>query len=153
MSSHLEKQNESRFPVVGIGTSAGGFDALTGLLQHLPPDTGMGFVLVQHLDAEHESAMKRGDLMGDQPLSRSAIRKHPVDRWRLSTPIWVTGGNAAPLPFLEEDFLKRDKVAASAGWPCKRCDGPWCPIPVQARAFSAEGTRKFAASWDPPARN
>jgi len=67
MSSHLERQNESRFPVVGIGASAGGFDALTGLLQHLPPDTGIGFVLVQHLDPEHESAVKRNDLMGDQP--------------------------------------------------------------------------------------
>ena len=57
MSSHLEKQNGSRFPIVGIGASAGGLDALTGLLQHLPPDTGMGFVLVQHLDPEHESAL------------------------------------------------------------------------------------------------
>ena len=42
---------------MGIGASAGGLDALTGLLQHLPPDTGMGFVLVQHLDPEHESAL------------------------------------------------------------------------------------------------
>jgi chemotaxis response regulator CheB len=50
-------QNESRFPIVGIGASAGGLDALTELLQHLPPDTGMGFVLVQHLDPEHESAL------------------------------------------------------------------------------------------------
>ena len=59
MSSHLEKQNESRFPIVGIGASAGGLQAFTGLLQHLPPDTGMGFVLVQHLAHGHESALTR----------------------------------------------------------------------------------------------
>ena len=43
--------------VVGIGASAGGLEAFTQLLQHLPTDTGMGFVLVQHLDPEHESAL------------------------------------------------------------------------------------------------
>ena len=59
MSSHLEKQNESRFPIVGIGASAGGLEALTGLLQHLPPDTGMGFVFVLHLAPERESALTR----------------------------------------------------------------------------------------------
>src|SRR5207249_656889 len=43
------------FPIVGIGASAGGLEAVTRLLQHLPSDTGMGFVLVQHLDPVHES--------------------------------------------------------------------------------------------------
>src|SRR5437867_4152562 len=46
-----------RFPIVGIGASAGGLEACTHLLQHLPPDTGMGFVLVQHLDPKHASAL------------------------------------------------------------------------------------------------
>jgi chemotaxis response regulator CheB len=45
------------FPIVGIGASAGGLEAFTELLRHLPPDTGMGFVLVQHLDPQHESAL------------------------------------------------------------------------------------------------
>ena len=45
------------FPIVGIGASAGGLEAFTQLLKHLPVDTGMGFVLVQHLDPEHESAL------------------------------------------------------------------------------------------------
>ena len=44
-------------PIVGIGASAGGLEAFTELLQHLPLDTGMGFVLVQHLDPSHESAL------------------------------------------------------------------------------------------------
>jgi two-component system CheB/CheR fusion protein len=45
------------FPVVGIGASAGGLEAVTILLKHLPPDTGMALVLVQHLDPKHESAL------------------------------------------------------------------------------------------------
>jgi len=45
------------FPIVGVGASAGGLEAFTQLLQHLPPDTGMAFVLVQHLDPHHDSAL------------------------------------------------------------------------------------------------
>ena len=45
------------FPVVGVGASAGGLEAFTKLLQHLPADTGMAFVLVQHLDPKHESIL------------------------------------------------------------------------------------------------
>jgi two-component system CheB/CheR fusion protein len=43
--------------VVGIGASAGGLEAFTQLLKHLPADTGMCFVLVQHLDPHHNSAL------------------------------------------------------------------------------------------------
>jgi len=45
------------FPIVGVGASAGGLEAFTQLLKHLPADSGMGFVLVQHLDPDHESAL------------------------------------------------------------------------------------------------
>jgi len=44
-------------PIVGIGASAGGLEAFTLLLEHLPVDTGMAFVLVQHLEPDHESAL------------------------------------------------------------------------------------------------
>lgn len=47
----------AKFPIVGIGASAGGLEAMTQLLQNLPPDTDMAFVLVQHLDPTHESAL------------------------------------------------------------------------------------------------
>jgi len=48
---------ETHCPVVGIGASAGGLEAFNRLLRHLPPDTGYGFVLVQHLDASHPSSL------------------------------------------------------------------------------------------------
>ena len=43
--------------VVGIGASAGGLDAFKRILHRIPDDTGMAFVLVQHLDPTHESLM------------------------------------------------------------------------------------------------
>ena len=52
-----KKQSLAPFPIVGIGASAGGLDAFTEFLKHLPLDTGMGFVLVQHLDPQHASAL------------------------------------------------------------------------------------------------
>ncbi len=45
-----EPSKSSSFPIVGVGASAGGLLAFTELLKQLPLDTGMGFVLVQHLD-------------------------------------------------------------------------------------------------------
>ncbi len=45
------------FPVVAIGASAGGLEAFTQLLSHLPATTGMAFVLVQHLDPSQPSLL------------------------------------------------------------------------------------------------
>lgn len=47
----------TRHLIVGIGASAGGLEAFTHLLRHLPADTGTAFVLVQHLDPNRESAL------------------------------------------------------------------------------------------------
>ena len=46
-----------RFPIVGLGASAGGLEAFTRFLKALPSDTGMGFVLIQHMDPTHESIL------------------------------------------------------------------------------------------------
>ncbi len=43
------------FPIVGIGASAGGLEAFIQVLSNMPVDTGMAFVLVQHLDPTHPS--------------------------------------------------------------------------------------------------
>src|SRR5688572_8956364 len=45
------------FPVVGVGASAGGLEALTELLEHLPANPGLAFLLVPHLDPHHKSLM------------------------------------------------------------------------------------------------
>src|ERR1700739_2471324 len=45
------------FPIVGLGASAGGLDAFRRLLAALPANTGMAFILIQHLDPTHASMM------------------------------------------------------------------------------------------------
>jgi two-component system, chemotaxis family, CheB/CheR fusion protein len=45
------------FPVVGIGASAGGLEAVTALLDELPPDLGMAYVFISHLSPDHESLL------------------------------------------------------------------------------------------------
>jgi two-component system CheB/CheR fusion protein len=44
-------------PVVAIGASAGGLDSMARLLDAMPADTGMAFLLVQHLDPHHPSQL------------------------------------------------------------------------------------------------
>src|SRR5262245_36073302 len=44
-------------PIVGIGGSAGGFEATMELLKALPAENGMTFVIVQHLDPHHASRL------------------------------------------------------------------------------------------------
>ncbi|HZE99295.1 MAG TPA: chemotaxis protein CheB [Planctomycetota bacterium] len=46
-----------RIPIVCIGASAGGLDAFGRLLEELPPDTGMAYVIIQHLDPSHPSSL------------------------------------------------------------------------------------------------
>src|SRR4051794_36316520 len=43
------------FPVVGIGASAGGIQALLRLFEQMPKETGMAFVIVLHLSPKYES--------------------------------------------------------------------------------------------------
>jgi two-component system, chemotaxis family, CheB/CheR fusion protein len=46
-----------RFPVAGVGASAGGMEAFIEFLRQIPPDCGMAFVLIQHLDPTHASSL------------------------------------------------------------------------------------------------
>jgi two-component system CheB/CheR fusion protein len=47
------------FPIVGIGASAGGLEALRQFFGALPKEPGMSFVVVQHLDPHHESILSQ----------------------------------------------------------------------------------------------
>nr|MBA2563212.1 hypothetical protein [Chitinophagaceae bacterium] len=49
--------SKNLFPVVGIGASAGGLEAFKNLIQAIPENSGMAYILVQHLHPEHESAL------------------------------------------------------------------------------------------------
>jgi two-component system CheB/CheR fusion protein len=45
------------FPIVGIGASAGGLEALEQFLRHVPAGSGMAYVIIQHLDPTHKGIM------------------------------------------------------------------------------------------------
>lgn len=49
-------------PIVGVGASAGGLEAFQTFLTAAPPDAGLAYVLVQHLDPNHESML--AELLG-----------------------------------------------------------------------------------------
>jgi two-component system CheB/CheR fusion protein len=46
-----------RCTIVGVGASAGGLEACSEMLNHLPPEPGLALVLVQHLDPRHSSSL------------------------------------------------------------------------------------------------
>lgn len=54
------------FPVVGVGASAGGLRALETLFRHLPSDTGMAYVVIQHLEKGRDSLLQ--ELISKQTL-------------------------------------------------------------------------------------
>ena len=56
-SSEALLKKDHAFPIVAIGASAGGLEAMTQLLQHLPSNIGMAFIYVQHLSPDHESIL------------------------------------------------------------------------------------------------
>ncbi|RCJ31652.1 ATPase [Nostoc minutum NIES-26] len=56
-TSDAEQEENQLFPIVGMGASAGGLEAFAELLSHLPTDTGMAFVLVQHLSPNQKSLL------------------------------------------------------------------------------------------------
>lgn len=60
--AHNVREETSTFFIVGIGASAGGLDALERFFKHMPADSGMGFVIIQHLSPEHKSLM--AELLG-----------------------------------------------------------------------------------------
>ena len=50
-------KESNRFPIVGIGSSAGGLEALELFFSNVPPDTNMAYVIIQHLSPRHKSIM------------------------------------------------------------------------------------------------
>ena len=110
--------------VVGIGASAGGLDACKRLLAALPADSGMAFILVQHLDPTHQSMLV--DLLADHTAMAviQATDGMPIEADRIyiippGTYLSVAAGalhlsqpgvkHGARLPF---DFLLRSLAGA-----------------------------------------
>ena len=66
------------FPVVGIGASAGGLQAVKTFFEHMPKDCGMAFVVILHLSPDHQS-------VADKIIQEST--RLPVSQVNDTTPI------------------------------------------------------------------
>ena len=53
----LAKSDNNQFPIVGIGASAGGLESLELFFGNMPNNSGMAFVVIQHLDPNHPGIM------------------------------------------------------------------------------------------------
>src|SRR5947208_2155714 len=68
-----QPDRENAFPIVGIGASAGGLEALEVFFTAMPSDSGMAFVVVQHLSPDFKSLMD--ELLG----RRTSMAIHRVE--------------------------------------------------------------------------
>ena len=57
LDSKGKDQQDNSFPIIGIGASAGGLEAFEQFFRFMPPDSGMAFVLIPHLDPGHASML------------------------------------------------------------------------------------------------
>ncbi len=117
----LNSETVAKFPVAGIGASAGGLEAFLQLLKGLPTDTGMAFVLVQHLDPKHDSQL--ADLL-DQ--SHADARARSGER-----------ANSSPnlVHVMPSNVLM---TVASAGWSSCHAGNTMSPIDCFLRSLAAE---------------
>jgi two-component system CheB/CheR fusion protein len=86
----LEPSRGDSFPIVGIGASAGGLEAFKELLASLPEKTGMAYVLVPHLDPDHQSVLTEilsrltkipvSEVMDGMPVERDRIYIIPPNK-------------------------------------------------------------------------
>src|SRR6185436_9562619 len=56
-SVYQSEMTSSRHLIVGLGASAGGLEAFKGFFVNMPPDSGMAFVLIQHLAPDKKSIL------------------------------------------------------------------------------------------------
>ena len=80
IAEHNDRPSESSNPpdlrIVAIGASAGGLESLERLFTHLPPDTGMAFVVLQHLSPDFKSLMD--ELLSRRTQMRIRLAEHDM---------------------------------------------------------------------------
>ena len=112
-------------PIVGVGASAGGLEAFSQLLEHLPDDTGMAYVFVQHLDPQHASLLtellaRKSHMPVTQVIDETAVAANhvyviPPNTCR-STPFCSPSPtNAASRP--SASCCRAPRRTARAAWP------------------------------------
>ena len=121
--------DDAAVPVVGIGASAGGLEALREFFVAMPADSGMAFVVIQHLDPSHESrtaeilakhtAMPVVEAEEEMSVQANHIYTNPADRYvalhagklRLSKQV-TQDGIRKPIDFLLTSLAEELKERA-----------------------------------------
>ena len=78
----VPRRSYEMLPMVGLGGSAGSIAALRGFFAATPADSGMVFVVVMHLSADHESSRSTGR-PGSRPIMATSFP--PARRWHRRT--------------------------------------------------------------------
>lgn len=68
----IELTETRKFPIVGVGASAGGLEALENFFRAAPSDSDMAFVVIVHLDRHHVSLLPQL-LQNHTPMKVSAV--------------------------------------------------------------------------------
>ncbi len=100
---HKKEAKENSFPVVAIGASAGGLEAMMEFLKYLPADTGMAFIYVQHLSPDHKSLLteilsKKTKMMVQEIDDMDKIQPNNVFVIPYNKGIEVTDGHIKLIP-------------------------------------------------------
>jgi two-component system CheB/CheR fusion protein len=101
----------ARFPVVGIGASAGGLPALMRLLESMPPAPGMALVIVLHLSADHPSA---ADRLLQRATAMPVVQVSQRMRLRPNQVYIISPGRSLTM---EADYLVADEQPCALGIP------------------------------------
>src|SRR5499426_1545017 len=80
----------ARFPIVGVGASAGGVEALEHLFKAMPPDPGMAFVVITHLAPKRESMLPEILARDTKMPVRLAVHDQVIERDH----VYVAGADA-----------------------------------------------------------
>ena len=78
-----EEAPSNRFVIAALGASAGGLEALENFFSHTPPDTGIGFIVVQHLAPDHRSSLpellaRRTEMLVEQARDNATVEPNHV---------------------------------------------------------------------------
>ena len=105
-----EKASRDGFLIAAIGASAGGIEAFTDLVRTLPQDTGMAFVLIQHLDPKHRS------MLSELVAKETAMRVAEVTDGMKVEPdhIYVIPPNAA-MSIVDHSLILEPRIDSRGG--------------------------------------
>jgi len=159
-----EQGGAASFPVVGVGASAGGLEAFRELLKHLPADTGMAFVLVQHLDPHHESllaslqagstAMAVREARDNMPVEPNCVYVIPPDTNMgiLHERLQLVQRQMKKGRYLPVEWFLRTLAECSRGFSIRHCKAGTRSMRARTRAWPSTARRCATPSMSKAAR-